>query len=436
MDNAPVSAAISTPMSPLRLPARAESVARARRFVTRQLLAGRVAEPLVETAALLVSEIVTNAVVHAGGDVDLRVHAAAGQGALVEVGDRSPVPPATRRYDVDAMTGRGLALVDALSTSHGSIARGTGKVVWFTVGDPVDLPLPQDPAPDGDDEPVGPDGAATSVRLLGLPVGLYHVMRQHNEALLREYQLHLVGSEGAEPQRDISLTDLSAVCRARANVAAGVRRVVEDGGGGSGGGRADATVLVPADDVAALRLLPHVLDQAEALAREGAFLTPPALPELLALRNWLFAEVVRQSEGSVPVPWVLGAQVEEAVPAPPVAPDLSWVRTTDHAVLVADEGNRLVAVSTAAAGLLGWPVDELVGRRVTAVVPAEVREAHVAGFVHHVSTGQQRLIGQQVVVDALHRDGSLVSVTLRLERCDTGADTLFVGWLTAPEQPS
>ena len=110
-------------------PPTADSVATARRVV-RAFLAPVLPEPLVRVAVLLTSELVTNAVVHATtafrldvvADDDLvRVVVTDGAAGLAE-----PAPT------VDAAEhGRGLQLVDALSSRWGTECLGEGKRVWF-----------------------------------------------------------------------------------------------------------------------------------------------------------------------------------------------------------------------------------------------------------------------------------------------------------------
>ncbi|WP_240957809.1 ATP-binding protein [Streptomyces barkulensis] len=123
------------------LPARAESVARARRLV-RGLPAGWGAdEETRDTAALVVSELFTNAVVHTGsGSVvcELRQErgAAAGMGAplRLEVRGRRPGPPAgsaPRARPPGEEHGRGLMLVEAVSDAWGiREVHGCGWSVW------------------------------------------------------------------------------------------------------------------------------------------------------------------------------------------------------------------------------------------------------------------------------------------------------------------
>lgn len=105
------------------------SAAAARRFVA-DTLGGWGCDALVETARLLVSELVTNAVLHARTAMTLVVGLRRG-GVRVEVHDGSPGSPVLREYGDDAMTGRGLALVAELSARWGVDRDRDGKSVWF-----------------------------------------------------------------------------------------------------------------------------------------------------------------------------------------------------------------------------------------------------------------------------------------------------------------
>jgi len=91
----------------LLLPPAPSSVAEARHRI-RELLTGTGREDLVDDCVLLVSEVVTNALLHAGTDIELRA-ALVGTGVRVEVGDGSPHLPAPRNYAATSGTGRGLA---------------------------------------------------------------------------------------------------------------------------------------------------------------------------------------------------------------------------------------------------------------------------------------------------------------------------------------
>ncbi|GAA3109526.1 ATP-binding protein [Streptomyces rectiviolaceus] len=134
-------------------------VGRARRWA-RSRLAGSgigVDEPLAETLILLISELVTNAVVHTGCPAVLRMRlpdapdvaeeaagiagpagttgtTGSGPGTVrVEVADSSARPPRPRHADGEETNGRGLELVDGLADRWGWQTEGAGKSIWCEV---------------------------------------------------------------------------------------------------------------------------------------------------------------------------------------------------------------------------------------------------------------------------------------------------------------
>lgn len=109
-------------------PAGEASVRGARSFVRGALAAVGLA-CLADDAALVVSELATNVVVHAGSGFTVEVGPVAG-GARLAVADASPFAPAPRRAAGAGTSGRGLLLVAAISRAWGSEPRGSGKVVW------------------------------------------------------------------------------------------------------------------------------------------------------------------------------------------------------------------------------------------------------------------------------------------------------------------
>ncbi|MCG7210901.1 ATP-binding SpoIIE family protein phosphatase [Streptomyces arenae] len=107
---------------------------RARRL-TRQALATWDLDDLTDTAELLVSEIVTNAVRHASRPIGLRLLRT--EVLRCEVGDDVPQLPRLRRASPDEEHGRGLYLVNRLARRWGTTRLGTGKNVWFELGGPA-----------------------------------------------------------------------------------------------------------------------------------------------------------------------------------------------------------------------------------------------------------------------------------------------------------
>ena len=117
-------------MHQLQLPPRPASAAEARRFVGRAL---RSVDPSTrDVAVLLTSELVTNALLYAQGRITLRIEASE-RAYRVVVHDESPRPAVPQRASPEATSGRGLALVELLSSSWGVERLDDGKWVWFEV---------------------------------------------------------------------------------------------------------------------------------------------------------------------------------------------------------------------------------------------------------------------------------------------------------------
>ena len=127
----------------LRLESDADMVPQARRFVAMHLRDLLPAE-VVDDAELVTSELVTNAVLHAGTSIVVRLHPMAST-VRIEVEDGSSVTPVRPIASPGSMTGRGLALVEGLSRELGVNRTENGKIVWCVL-----------PAPDGAARPPAP----------------------------------------------------------------------------------------------------------------------------------------------------------------------------------------------------------------------------------------------------------------------------------------
>jgi anti-sigma regulatory factor (Ser/Thr protein kinase) len=112
--------------------------AREARALVREPLERWKLKDLVPTTELLVSELVTNAIRYAEGDVTLRLVLA--RTLVCEVVDRSGALPRHRRADGDDEHGRGLQVVSQLAQRWGARCTPEGKIVW------CEQALPADPA--------------------------------------------------------------------------------------------------------------------------------------------------------------------------------------------------------------------------------------------------------------------------------------------------
>lgn len=119
-------------IEPLALDPVGEAVGRARRYVRSSLIEMEL-EPLVDSATLGVSELVTNAVLHGRTAFTVSIRSYGEGRVRIEVSDLSGAVPRQRHFDSMATTGRGLRIVESISSTWGVdyADDGLGKTVWF-----------------------------------------------------------------------------------------------------------------------------------------------------------------------------------------------------------------------------------------------------------------------------------------------------------------
>ena len=399
-----------------RLPPRPSSVSEARERVA-GLLRDADREELVETAVLLTSEVVTNALLHAG--TDMHIAATLDESGLsVQVRDGSPHLPSPRRYAATSGTGRGLLMLEAMVDDWGVTRHRDGKTVWFRISGPESLfPDPVEPTNNRSARArARHDNVAVELR--NMPLLLHAAWQEHAEALLREYLLaSLDVQSGTDPiQVHADATDAIAVLEEhipRAGVTVVPDELMDD----AVEPRVSAGLIevpVPAGSVAHFETLDRAIEAALDLSREGLVLTPPTQPEVQAFRRWLCRQVLTQASGGSPEPWTTPNDPSTAAPAVE-GWDPRVVTEAAEGLVAADVTSRIVAVSAEAARILGYDDPaELVGRRIVSIVPERYRQAHVAGFTMFMLVGRKPLLDHEVSVPALRRDGTEVAVRLRV----------------------
>lgn len=399
-----------------------ESARAARRLVSDVLT--EIGKPdLADAATLLVSELVTNAILHARTSIEVEVEAAA-RGVRVGVHDRSPQQPSRRDYGRQATTGRGLEMVDLIAARHGILVHDDGsKTVWFELGDaqPVTEVAAERAVP-------APSPSTLAVTWVGLPLRLARAWQQQADAILREYLLLVWELDGDVTER---LAHHALASEAFATIAAALDAAP---GSASSWDRVDVSLEVEPRTARLFGDLDWQLDAIMDLAERDQMLTPATQPEIRMLRRWLCSEVREQLAGAAAHPW--GDLEPGSVPAQarPVDWDTSAVRRSPLAQVAADDANRIIAASPAALALLGWTAAELVGQRIVSVIPPRLREAHIAAFTHHLVTGATTIMDQVVEVPALHRDGHEVPVRLQVRREAAGRSrSVFVATMTLVE---
>ncbi|NUR08591.1 MAG: ATP-binding protein [Nocardioidaceae bacterium] len=297
-----------------------ESVGEARAWVVDELAAlGR--EDLSDSAELGVSELVTNAILHARPPIVVRLGGTKDH-PRVEVHDNSVVPPTLRDMTDEerllATVGRGLGIVAMFSETWGSEVSANGKVVWFEPAREPVLDADGHPQHHGevydlslvvqrrlDERDAGDD--RITVRLLGMPVRVFEAHRTWYEEVRRELRLLSV-NHGAEYPLASELSEIAVRVEEERRQASGVGGL--DKAVAAGLDRADLEYVVPASAGETMPRLLELLLQVDEFCREQRLLTLEPTPQLLALREWYLGEFGRQARGEAPRPWTGGYTVE------------------------------------------------------------------------------------------------------------------------------
>lgn len=309
MRTATARAAASFPPEPL-------SVRAARRFLRTFLAEHDEDGGLVDAAQLALSEVATNAVLHAHTPFEVTAALGADGVLRVEVADAEPQLPVQRGYTGQATTGRGMELVAAYTAACGVTSRGpAGKTVWFVVVPDAD-PEQQPAHAWGVDQGAAASSAAGDhlVVLRGLPPTLWLAAREHHDAVLRELALWAADHPDAAPPPERRALADQARARISSRVVAELERLTAAGPHHAlppdhpsplpdTPGTLDLALRVGADAASAFGALQDVLDAAESLAVAGRLLARPGLPEVVAVRDWACESVIAQLAGVAPSPW-------------------------------------------------------------------------------------------------------------------------------------
>jgi anti-sigma regulatory factor (Ser/Thr protein kinase) len=292
-DRRPESVRIALPRSPA-------SVGTARRFIEARTAAWSFPEPAGSQLVLIGSELVTNAVLHARTELTLTMELRDGR-VRISVKDRSKAPPTLRHYQADALTGRGLGVVAALSDSWGISAAADGKVVWAEVAASGNAAGTQARRPPREPRqaPVAPPAAdgegLRTIRFPAVPVADYLALQAHNDALFRELELISIelerdGSAKVAPPLAELVDQLYSRFRGQRDsyrdvVAAALAR---------GEPTVDLATKVPRSAAGAALGYLELLERADELCRTGVLLTPEPPAKVKGLRRWFVEEMVAQ----------------------------------------------------------------------------------------------------------------------------------------------
>ena len=263
---------------------------------------------LAECAELGVSELVTNALLHAIPPIHVAVRGTR-EHPRVEVrdasADRPVLPDPIDHDDPEAMLqtfGRGLNIVARASHAWGAEIEDDGKIVWFTpaaefsesgtegviTGVTIEAPAAAD------------DGDSVRLDIRNVPVAAYTAFPRHYRELRREVRLLALAHEQEYPLAK-SLSDLFGALEKplRHDLGADLVEAAQQ----AGDTHADLDVVVRRPDAAKVARLIELLDLADAFCREERLLSLARSSEQVTFQRWFLGEVVRQSEGELPIAW-------------------------------------------------------------------------------------------------------------------------------------
>ena len=350
---------MSETLNELELEAASDAVPRARQFV-RAVLASATDDQR-DDAELVVAELVTNAVLHGLPPVRLRVQHA-GDVVRVEVHDTGRQRPVAMRGGVDAMTGRGLALVGSLSREWGVTPTSDGgKVVWAEVPETTDERPGAGPfdATDVDafleswaDLDDGDEVYALS--LGSVPTDLLLEAKAHIDNLVREFTLAAAASDQGNPDDQLS-HDLAELVQTVVHGFAEARFQIKQQALAAAARDEPSTELrlsLPAAAADAGERYLAALDEADRYARGARLLTLETPPVHRVFREWYVRALVEQlrcvSSGAAPpkvatFPQRLAAEVATLAPLREVSQRLQLLQQVTAELTGAQTTEDIVA---------------------------------------------------------------------------------------------
>jgi hypothetical protein len=325
---------------------------------------------LEESAALGVSELVSNALLHAAPPLAVRVGGTRGH-PRIEVHDGSRTPPTPPvapaadlgigaflgdladlgdlgdlgllgdRTDMGALAdaeatghdgpldpdlhaaallstqGRGLGIVARVAAAWGADVLASGKVVWFEpvpggagvdAGEPAAFATTEDVADAPDPADDAPAGPLVTVHLRDVPVGFFAAFLHHVRELRRELRLLALAHESEYPLAK-SLSGLLADFEERLAEVLGPERLECVLGADSA---VDLTLEVPASTGTMATQVLDLLGLADSLCRAERLLCLPRTPLQRQFQQWLLGELAGQASGLAGTPWSQARPIPDA----------------------------------------------------------------------------------------------------------------------------
>ncbi|HEV2368631.1 MAG TPA: SpoIIE family protein phosphatase [Acidimicrobiales bacterium] len=337
-------------------------------------------EGLTDDVELVVSELVTNAILHAGGLRAFNVRPVDG-GVRLEVRDDSPDAPVLGWLSPDSMTGRGLRLVASIASRFGAEPDGAGKNVWAEVtgasGAIPDLDADELIRLWADDPAVAP---RYHVVLGEVPTDLLLAAKAHVDSLVREFALADAGARSGVTEEMVpDLSTLVDVVMHRFVAARDAIKRQALAAAEAGHSHASLELDLDVDDADAAEDYMHALDALDEYCRAARLLTLETPPQHRVFRHWYIDELVRQ-------PRELSAGKD---PAPAMTFERRLLHEIDHVASARMAAERTARLYEVARALVGASAPEEVA---SAVLEQGVAALRASGGGLLLATDADRLL--------------------------------------------
>jgi hypothetical protein len=260
---------------------------------------------LAECAELGVSELVTNALLHAAPPIQVRVRGTH-EHPRVEVHDGSrerPLLPAPGEDDDDLLLtfGRGLSIVARCSDAWGAEIEEDGKTVWFA---PAQAFAEDDGVPGlitGEEPGVaaGPEDPVAVV-IRDVPLGQYVAFQRHFRELRREVRLLALAHERDYPLAK-DLSDLFASLERQLREGIGIDQL--EAAVAAGESETQVELVTARESTRTMERFIEMLDLADDFCRQERLLSLARSDEQRRFQQWYLGEFVRQGRGEPPLAW-------------------------------------------------------------------------------------------------------------------------------------
>ena len=107
------------------------------------------------------------------------------------------------------------------------------------------------------------------------------------------------------------------------------------------------------------------------------------------------------------------------------------IENANDAYVSINQAGVITAWNRQAEITFGWSAREAIGQRLDQVIiPPHMRHAHLNGMQHHMDTGEAKVLGKRLELEAVHKDGHIVPVEVRISKVEVHGKHIFSAFLS------